>query len=44
MRSDPDERAQLLESIANPSILWQHVNLHGTYDFSNVFQMMRIIH
>ncbi|MFO8580535.1 Tn3 family transposase [Legionella pneumophila serogroup 1] len=37
MRSDPDERAQLLESITSASILtWQHVNLHGTYDFSNL--------
>jgi hypothetical protein len=38
MRSDPDERAQLLESITSASILtWKHVNLHGTYDFSNLF-------
>lgn len=37
MRSEPDERAQLLESITSASILtWQHVNLHGTYDFSNL--------
>ena len=37
MRSDPDEGALLLESITSASILtWQHVNLHGTYDFSNL--------
>jgi len=37
MRSDPDEREHLLENITNASILtWQHVNLHGTYDFSNL--------
>ena len=37
MRSEPGERAQLLESITSASILtWQHVNLHGTYDFSNL--------
>lgn len=37
MRSDQDERSQLLESITSASILtWQHVNLHGTYDFSNL--------
>ena len=38
MRADLDERAQLLESILNASILtWRHVSLHGTYDFSNLF-------
>lgn len=37
MRSDPDEQASLLERITSASILtWQHVNLHGTYDFSNL--------
>ena len=37
MRSEPDERIQLLERITSASILtWQHVNLHGTYDFSNL--------
>jgi hypothetical protein len=36
MRSDVDERALLLENILSASILtWRHVNLHGTYDFSN---------
>lgn len=38
MRSSLDERVALLESITSASILtWQHVNLHGTYDFSNLF-------
>jgi TnpA family transposase len=38
MKADLDERAVLLESILNASILtWRHVNLHGTYDFSNLF-------
>ena len=37
MRSDPDQRELLLESITSASILtWHHVNLHGTYDFSNL--------
>jgi len=37
MRSDQEERARLLDSITSASILtWQHVNLHGTYDFSNL--------
>lgn len=37
MRADLDERALLLESILNASILtWGHVSLHGTYDFSNL--------
>ena len=37
MCSNPDERMQLLERITISSILtWQHVNLHGTYDFSNL--------
>ena len=38
MKADLDERTVLLESILNASILtWRHVNLHGTYDFSNLF-------
>ena len=37
MRSDNDDRKAILENIINASILtWQHVNLHGTYDFSNL--------
>jgi TnpA family transposase len=37
MHSDEEEREHILESITNASILtWQHVNLHGTYDFSNL--------
>jgi TnpA family transposase len=37
MRSELDERELLLEGILSASILtWQHVNLHGTYDFSNL--------
>jgi len=37
MRSDNDDREAILENIINASILtWQHVNLHGTYDFSNL--------
>ena len=37
MRSDLDEQALLLENILSASILtWRHVNLHGTYDFSNL--------
>ncbi|HAT9492181.1 TPA: Tn3 family transposase [Legionella pneumophila subsp. pneumophila] len=37
MRSEPDERVLLLENILSASIYtWQHVNLHGTYDFSNL--------
>jgi len=40
MRSDPDEQALLLERITSASILtWQHVNLHGTYDFSNLISL-----
>ena len=36
-RAGSDERERLLEHITNASILtWQHVNLHGTYDFSNL--------
>ena len=32
-----DEPALLLENILSASILtWRHVNLHGTYDFSNL--------
>ena len=35
MRSDKGTADALLEDIKNSSILtWQHVNLHGTYDFS----------
>ncbi|OJY11825.1 MAG: hypothetical protein BGO90_13935 [Legionella sp. 40-6] len=37
MQSDNEERERLLESITSASILtWKHVNLHGTYDFSNL--------
>lgn len=37
MRSDSNQRELLLESITSASILtWHHVNLHGTYDFSNL--------
>ena len=37
MKLDLDERAVLFESILSASILtWRHVNLHGTYDFSNL--------
>ena len=37
MRSDNDDRKAILENIINASVLtWQHVNLHGTYDFSNL--------
>jgi TnpA family transposase len=37
MRSDNDTRQMLLENITNASILtWQHVNLYGVYDFSNL--------
>lgn len=37
MQSDNEERERLLESITSASILsWQHVSLHGTYDFSNL--------
>ncbi len=37
MRAETEERALLLERITRASILtWQHVNLHGTYDFSNL--------
>lgn len=35
MRSDKGTADALLEDIKNSFILtWQHVNLHGTYDFS----------
>jgi TnpA family transposase len=38
MRSDKETREALLESIMSASIMtWRHVNLHGTYDFSNLF-------
>lgn len=37
MNAEDKERDVLLENIINASILtWQHVNLHGTYDFSNL--------
>jgi hypothetical protein len=37
MRSAKETRKILLESITSASILtWQHVNLHGIYDFSNL--------
>ncbi|HRD71026.1 MAG TPA: Tn3 family transposase [Legionella sp.] len=37
MRSDNEMRKVLLENITSASILtWQHVNLYGTYDFSNL--------
>jgi TnpA family transposase len=37
MQSGNEERVRLLESITSASILtWKHVNLHGTYDFSNL--------
>lgn len=40
MKSEPDERESLLENIVSASILtWQHVNLHGTYDFSNLLSV-----
>jgi hypothetical protein len=34
---DKGDREALLENITNASILtWSHVNMHGTYDFSNL--------
>lgn len=37
MRSDNSLRQALLKDITSASILtWQHVNLHGIYDFSNL--------
>jgi len=37
MRSDKVGREALLDDITSASILtWRHVNLHGTYDFSNL--------
>ena len=37
MRSDKEVRGALLDNIIRASILtWQHVNLHGTYDFNNL--------
>jgi len=37
MRSDKEDREALLWDITSASILtWRHVNLHGTYDFSNL--------
>ena len=33
---DPKQRAQLLAAIKNGSVVtWQHINLHGEYDFSD---------
>lgn len=40
MRSDDLTKQTLLENITGASILsWQHVNLHGTYDFSNILSV-----
>ena len=37
MRSDKEVRESLMNDITSGSILtWKHVNLHGTYDFSNL--------
>ena len=37
MRSDKVDREALLNSITNASIItWQHVNMLGVYDFSNL--------
>ncbi|NRA73730.1 MAG: Tn3 family transposase [Rickettsiales bacterium] len=37
MRSDADAQTSLVSNITNASIItWQHVNMHGTYDFSNL--------
>ena len=37
MRSDKEAQRVLLENLKSASILtWQHVNMHGTYDFSNL--------
>lgn len=37
MRSDKDVIEALLDDITSASIMtWRHVNLHGTYDFSNL--------
>jgi|TARA_B110000503_G_scaffold129049_1_gene200848 TnpA family transposase len=37
MRLDNTSRQAILENITNASILtWQHINLHGIYDFSNL--------
>lgn len=37
MRSDKEAQGVLLENITSASILtWQHVNMYGTYDFSNL--------
>lgn len=37
MRSNKEGREAMLANITSASILtWQHVNLHGTYDFSNL--------
>ncbi len=37
MRSDAKTREVLINNITTASILtWQHVNLYGTYDFSNL--------
>ena len=37
MGSDNKQRPELMENIINGSILtWKHVNMLGTYDFSNL--------
>ena len=37
MQSDLKTQAVLINNVTNASIItWQHVNLHGTYDFSNL--------
>ncbi len=37
MRSDTKTRKTLVENITSASILtWQHVNMHGTYDFTSL--------
>ena len=37
MRSDKDVMEALLDDIMSASIMtWGHVNIHGTYDFSNL--------
>ena len=37
MRSDISARKTLVNNITRASILtWQHVNMHGIYDFSNL--------
>jgi len=40
MRSDLKQQQGILANIANASIIaWKHVNLLGTYDFSNLKHM-----